>query len=157
MTSPNNLDKFKPASAKFEFREYPFYWVMRLGSRYTQAMEIQLKKKGMNITSWRIGMILRENGTISMTDVAKHAVGRLPTITKSVYRMQGQGLVKVKQSEKDGRVTMVSITPLGLDTIDEMIVSTSRIIDRAFEGLKKTETSQLNVLLQKVFNNISNE
>jgi DNA-binding MarR family transcriptional regulator len=157
MTSPNNLDKFKPASAKFEFREYPFYWVMRLGSRYTQAMEIQLKKKGMNITSWRIAMILRENGTISMTDIAKHAVGRLPTITKSVYRMQDQGLVKVKQSEKDGRVTMVSITPLGLDTIDEMIVSTSRIIDRAFEGLKKTETSQLNVLLQKVFNNISNE
>lgn len=157
MTSPKQLDRFKPASTKFEFREYPFYWVMRVGNRYTQAMEIQLKKKGMNITSWRIGMILRENGTISMTDVAKHAVGRLPTITKSVYRMQEQGLATVKQSELDGRVTMVSITAQGLDTINEMIVSTSRTIDRAFEGLSKAETSQLNKLLQKVFSNLSEE
>ncbi|MBL4672754.1 MAG: MarR family transcriptional regulator [Arenicella sp.] len=157
MSDSDNLNKYKPASENFEFREYPFYWVMRLGSRYTQTMEIQLKKVNMNITSWRIGLILRENGTLSMTEVAKHAVGRLPTITKSVYKMQERGWVDVKQSEKDGRVTMVGITDKGLETINTVIGSTSKTIDRAFDGLNKNETDQLNILLQKVFNNLADD
>lgn len=153
--SDNNLEKHKPASSEFEFREYPFYWVMRLGNRYTQAMEVQLKKINMNITSWRIGLILRENGTLSMSEIAEHAVGRLPTITKSVYRMQENGLVEVKTNERDGRVTMVSITDGGLETINAVIASTSKVIDRAFDGLTKDETGQLNNLLQRVLENLS--
>lgn len=149
-----SLNKYKPVSKNFEFREYPFYWVMRLGSRYTQAMEVELKKVGMNITSWRIGLILRENGRLSMTEVAKHAVGRLPTITKSVYKMEERGWVEVSQSSSDGRVTMVNITTMGLDVIQEVIQSTSKIIDQAFEGLDKDQTDTLNTLLQTVFSNL---
>lgn len=155
MSDNNDLKKYKPASANFEFREYPFYWVMRLGSRYTQTMEVQLKKVNMNITSWRIGLILRENGTLSMTEVAKHAVGRLPTITKAVYKMQERGWVEIRQSDSDGRVTLVSITSEGLETIVEVISKTAKTIDRAFEGMSKNETDQLNALLQKVFNNLA--
>lgn len=157
MSDSKKLKKYKPSSANFEFREYPFYWVMRLGSRYTQTMEIKLKKVNMNITSWRIGMILRENGILSMTEVAKHAVGRLPTITKSVYKMQERGWVEVKQCENDGRVTMVNITKDGLKTINQVIGTTSKTIDRAFEGMSKKETDQLNTLLQKVFNNLADD
>lgn len=154
MNEKNNLNKYKPASDNFEFREYPFYWVMRLGSRYTQVMELELKKVGMNITSWRIGLILRENGTLSMTKVAKHAVGRLPTITKSVYKMEERGWVGIKPSTNDGRVTMVSITDTGLELIENVIQSTSSVIDQAFDGLNKEQTDNLNSLLQSVFNNL---
>jgi len=150
-----HLSKYKPASKEFEFRDYPFYWVMRLGNRYTQNMEVQLKKINMNITSWRIALILRENGILSMTKVAEHAVGRLPTITKSVYRMQAQGWVEVSTNDDDARVTMVDITPKGLETIDSVIGNTSKIIDRAFDGFSKKETDQLNTSLQKIFNNLS--
>ena len=154
MNEKKSLNKYKPASENFEFREYPFYWVMRLGSRYTQAMELELKKVGMNITSWRIGLILRENGRLSMTEVAKHAVGRLPTITKSVYKMGERGWVEVNQSSSDGRVTMVNITDAGLLVIEEVIQRTSRIIDQAFYGLDKDQTDTLNTLLQTVFSNL---
>lgn len=130
---------------------------MRLGSRYTQAMEIQLKKVNMNITSWRIGLILKENGKLSMTEIAKHAVGRLPTITKSVYKMQERGWVEIKQSDSDGRVAMVNITDIGLEIINDVIGRTSKTIDRAFDGLSKKETDHLNVLLQKVFNNLADQ
>lgn len=128
---------------------------MRLGSRYTHKMEVQLKKIDMNITSWRIALILRENGEISMTKVAEHAVGRLPTITKAVYRMQDQGWVEVSTNKDDGRVTMVKITAEGLKIVDTVIENTSKIIDRAFDGLSKKETDQLNTSLKKIFNNLS--
>ena len=155
MAAKNPLGKYKPSSDDFEFREYPFYWVMRLGNCYTQAMEVQLKQINMNMTSWRVGMILRENGTISMTEIAKHAVGRLPTITKTVYRMQEQGLISVTQNKNDGRVTMVAITKLGAKTINQVISDTSRIIDRAFEGLGKGEIDNLNQLLKRIFDNLN--
>lgn len=155
MSANKNLSKYKPVSKEFEFREYPFYWVMRLGNRYTQNMEVQLKKINMNITSWRIALILRENGELSMTHVAEHAVGRLPTITKSIYRMQDQGWVEVSTNKDDGRVTMVKITEKGEQTIDSVIQSTAKIIDRAFDGISKKEIDQLNASLQAVYNNLS--
>jgi len=155
LNNDKNLNKYKPSNEGFEFRDYPFYWVMRLGNRYTQAMEIKLKQVNMNITSWRIGLILKENGKLSMTEVAKHAVGRLPTITKSVYKMQERGWVEVKQSDDDGRVTMVNITEKGLETISDVIEKTSKTIDQAFDGLDHKEIDQFNHLLQKVFNNLS--
>lgn len=155
MPSPKSSNKFKPSSENFQFREYPFYWLMRLSNRYTQAMESQLKLMGMNITSWRISLILRNYGSISMTEIATHAVGRLPTITKSVYRMQNQGLVTVTRSENDARVTMVSITDLGLETVEQLIKNTARTIDRAFTDLSGEELETMNKLLKKVFENIS--
>lgn len=155
MTAPESLNSFKPSSDNFQFREYPFYWLMRLSSRYSQAMESQLKLMGMNITSWRIGLILRNYGAISMTEVATHAVGRLPTITKSVYRMEQQGLVSVKKNEQDARVTMVSITEQGIETVEQLIQNTSKTIDRAFSDLTNEELATMNSLLKKVFDNLS--
>lgn len=149
------LDKFKPASKQFEFREYPFYWVSRLGNRYTQEMEKQLKKMGMNITSWRVGMILREHGEISMTEVSTHAVGRLSTIYKTVHRMQEQGLVKITQNDQDGRVAMVDMTESGLKMINQLIEQTSRTINHAFEDMTSDEIQQMNTLLKRVFDNLS--
>ena len=154
-TTSSRLGRFKPASEKFEFKEYPFYWVSRLGNRYTQMMEKQLKKVGMNITSWRVGLILREYGTISMTDVATHAVGRLPTMTKAVYRMKDRGLVRLAVSEADARVTMVAITQKGLDLIDQTISETTRTIDLAFKDMASSDVKQLNQLLKKIFKNLS--
>ena len=154
MTVSKSLNKFKPSSDTFEFREYPFYWVMRLGNRYTHTMEKQLKLSNMNITMWRVALILREHGKISMSEIATHAVGRLPTITKSVYRMQEEGLVKVSQNTNDARVTNVSITKTGIEVISRVIESTSKTINRAFEGLEQSEVETLNNHLKTIFENL---
>lgn len=150
----DKLTKYKPAGEGFEFRNFPFYWVIRLGNRYTQLMEKQLKQDGINITSWRVALILHENGKISMTDIATHAVGRLPTITKTVYRMEEQGLVRVSTNQNDGRVTMVEITEQGKELVKKLIIRTDEIISRAYKGMKESEINRLNSLLKIVFENL---
>lgn len=151
----NSNGKFLPASKEFEFRQYPFYWITRLSNLYTHEMEKRLKKQGMNITSWRVCMILRENGVLNMTDIATHAVGRLSTINKAVYRMQEQGLVKVERNENDARVTMVEITDEGRQTVGQLIESTSRIIERALTDLSAEEIKSLNGIAKHIFENLS--
>ena len=103
---------------------------------------------------WRVALILREHGKISMSEIATHAVGRLPTITKSVYRMQEEGLVKVSQNTNDARVTNVSITKTGIEVISRVIESTSKTINRAFEGLEQSEVETLNNHLKTIFENL---
>ncbi len=152
-----HLSSFKPVSEDFEFRQFPFYWVMRLGNKYTHQMEKTLKKLDLNITGWRVGMILRENGALSITEISVHAVARLPTITKHVYKMQEQGLVKIRPREDDGRVSVVTITQQGLDKIESVIARTTKVFDAAFEGITEKQLLELNELLQRIFLNISDD
>ncbi|MEM1155470.1 MAG: MarR family transcriptional regulator [Pseudomonadota bacterium] len=154
-TAAEGLDHFIPSDPAFKFRNYPFYWVARLSNRYTLEMEKQLKPFGMNISSWRIGLILREYGVISMSEVATHAVLRLPTVNKLVYRMQEQGLVSVHRSETDARVTMVGITDQGHEVVSELIKKTSKTVERALDGLSSDEVNVLNTVLGKVFANLA--
>ncbi|WP_372836503.1 MarR family winged helix-turn-helix transcriptional regulator, partial [Pontibacterium sp.] len=107
------LEKYCPASDNFEIDEFPFYWVARLNSLYAMEMEKTLKPMNMDISRWRVAMLLRIHGELSISDIAEHALGKLPTITKIVYRMRDEGLVDVNTSETDGRVTVVTLTDQG--------------------------------------------
>ncbi len=152
-----NLSKFKPASDNFEFRNFPFYWIMRLGNRYIHKMEVALKKVDMNTTSWRVCMILRENGALSISDITTHAVSRLPTITKTVYNMQEKGLVKIKPRHDDGRVSEVTITGEGLAKVATVLGSTTKLFDQVFDGLTEAQVRNLTSTMEKMFNNLSND
>ena len=155
MTNDATLDHFKPSSGTFEVEDFPFYWVAKLANIYTHRMEAILKKEGINITSWRVCMILREQGTLSMSDLAAHSVSRLPTITKCVYKLQDQGLVTIKPSPEDARVSLVNITAQGKNKVVKLLNLTSRLFDHAFEGLKAKELQQMNKTMIKLLQNLS--
>lgn len=149
-----SLNKYKPASADFEFQHYPFYWIMKVSSTYSQRMEKALKKGNINITSWRILMILKECGRLSVTDITNHAVSKTPTITRATYKIQEQGLVNISTSELDARVSMVEITEQGLATIDNVIKYSTKLFDGFYQDFTSAEIELLNGLLQKFYLNL---
>jgi DNA-binding MarR family transcriptional regulator len=149
-----DLCKYKPASDKFEFRQFPFYWILRVANAYLMKVEKTLKSLNLNSTAWRILLILREEGTLSVTDIAAHAVVKMPTITKSTYKLQAEGLVEIKTSEKDGRVSLVVLTEEGQTAVSEIIHSTKKTFEHIYDDLTSDEIEQLNHVLQKLFINI---
>lgn len=151
----DGLDKFKPASDDFEFQQYPFYWLMRVASAYSLRMEKSLKKGGINITAWRILMILREMGTLSVSDIATHAVAKTPTITRATYKLQTDGHVKISTSEKDGRVSMVKLTDSGEQAISKVIGNSQRLFESIYADFSREQVEALNATLQKLFLNLS--
>ena len=76
----HSLDRFKPTHADFDYRDYPFYWIARLDSRYKQLMEKNLKPLGITMIGWRVLMILRQHQTLSVSDISTHAVVKLSTV-----------------------------------------------------------------------------
>jgi len=120
------LEKYSPSSQFFDINEFPFYWIARVNALYSQEMEKTLKPMGMDIARWRVAVMLRVYGPLSISDIAEHAIGKLPTITKIVYRMRDAGLVEVNASETDGRVTVVSLTEEGHDKVKMVFKTTEK-------------------------------
>jgi DNA-binding MarR family transcriptional regulator len=154
--TPSDLAAYKPSDPKFRYRNYPFYWVARVGNRYAQRMEAKLKPLGLTITSWRVSLILREQGTLSVSEISAHSAVKLSTVTKTVNAMEEKGYLSVKQRESDARVSEISITKDGIQLIDNVVGQTSEMLDRALDGFTEDEIEQLNDLLQRLFVNLPN-
>lgn len=145
---------YDPLSDAFKRSEFPFYWVAQLNSLYTQKMEQRLKRIGMDVPRWRIILILREHSELSMSEIAGHAVAKLPTTTKIVYRMRDEGLVNLSASEEDGRVTLVSLTEKGFESLLLTQDSVSTLFRNSFKGMSSAEINRTNTLLKKLYDNI---
>lgn len=149
--------KFFPADVLFDVQSFPLYWVARLNAKYSLAMEKQLKRVGMDVPRWRVGMMVRIHGELSISQIAEHAIGKLPTITKIVYRMQDEGLVVVKTSDQDGRVSLVSLTEKGHEAINGVTQATTGLFDGIYDGLSKEDLEQLMKTLRHMFQNLANQ
>ncbi|KQQ56166.1 MarR family transcriptional regulator [Pseudomonas sp. Leaf127] len=149
-----NRSRYDPSSDEFRKEEFPFYWLARVHGRYTQVMEKALKKIDMDVSTWRVLWILKENGESSISEISTHAIAKLPTITKIVYRMKDDGLVDTATSLEDGRVTQVRITDVGLQAVERMQGATRDLFKRSFNGLTEAQIQRLNRLLETVFHNL---
>ncbi|MNG71383.1 DNA-binding transcriptional repressor MarR [compost metagenome] len=143
-----------PASDTFKKEDFPFYWLARVHGRYTQNMERLLKKIDLDVPRWRVLWILNENGESSISEISTHAIAKLSTTTKIVYRMKDDGLVETAPSPEDGRVTQVRITESGLHMIERMQDVTRELFQRSFKGLTEAQVQRLNRMLEVVFHNL---
>ncbi|MGB1090871.1 MAG: MarR family winged helix-turn-helix transcriptional regulator [Oceanobacter sp.] len=146
--------RFNPASDDFHKEDFPFYWLARVHGRYTLAMEKELKKINLDPARWRILFILKEEGISSITEIAEHAVAKLPTVTKTVYRMKEEGLVDTRQKDGNGRITEVMITEKGLEAIQSMKEVTQSLFRQSFKGMSEAQIQRLNKLLEQLFHNL---
>ncbi len=151
--APHHID---PAHADFRMEEWPMYWVTRVGRQYSMDLDRALKRIGMDVTRWRVLIILSEYNQASVTTLADHAVIKLPTMTKTISRMESQGLVRTFPNPDDRRVTLVEVTELGREKTALVRQQASRIFQLAFQGIPAEETNELVTTLRKIFANLVN-
>lgn len=154
MTSKRKVDMYDPLSENFKRREFPFYWIAQINALYSREMERLLKRVDMDVPRWRIIMILKEHSELSISEIASQAVAKLPTTTKIVYRMRDEGLVNLVTSSEDGRVTLVSLTDKGLESLELIRGSVSELFRSSFKGLSSAEVQRTNTLLAKLYDNL---
>ena len=155
MTSAKkSANRYDPASENFHKEDFPFYWLAMVHGRYSQYMEKALKTIALDIPRWRVLLILKENGQSSISEISTHAIAKLSTITKTVYRMKEDGLVDTAPCEDDGRVTQVRITAEGRAAIERIQVATSDVFKRSFTSMTEPQIQRLSRLLETVFDNL---
>lgn len=150
--SPRRL---RSSISEFHRADWPYYWIARINTLYTQELERALKSVDCDVPTWRVLAILHEQGVSSVSDIAVHAVAKLSTMTKTVYRMKADDLLITFTSENDGRVTMVDLTEAGRMRLLRVKDATHGLFERSFDGLTPAKLEKLNHSLQQIFQNLS--
>lgn len=153
----DKLDGYPSDNGGFTYKKWPFYWIARVNSRYSQQMEKALKRVGLTITGWRVSMLLREHAVLSISEISTHSAVKLSTVTRTVYGMQDKGLLLARPRETDARVTEVVMTRQGRQLIETVIEQTSVVFADALKNFSEKELVSLNESLQRIFANLADE
>lgn len=153
-TAKKRMNRHNPASRDFKKEVFPFYWLAQVNGRYIMAMEKVLKKVDMDVPRWRILLILKDNGTSSISEVSTLAIAKLSTVTKIIDRMKAGGLVQTSVCCNDRRVTQVALTDAGYQIIEQSHKVTADIFKNSFKGLTGAQLDKLSRLLKRMFDNL---
>lgn len=136
------------------FRDWPFYWLTRANARYLDALNSALAESGLDPSSWRVIMILKEKQWLSVSEIAAQANSKLSTMTKTIKRMQADGLIASREGLRDRRVTEVSLTRKGQDAAPGAMDAAQHVFNRAFANIAEDRLALLNELLGEVAENL---
>jgi DNA-binding MarR family transcriptional regulator len=80
---------------------------------------------------------------------------RPPTITKTINRLQAQGFLDKKASDKDARQAHIHLTESGREAMRDIEKSVRKTEKAALKGLDKKDQKALGKLLAKIEANLS--
>ncbi|MEN3287125.1 MAG: hypothetical protein V7634_1425 [Bradyrhizobium sp.] len=145
----------KAEDSRFLASRSPFYQTVRMLARYYARMNAVLKPSGIDMARWRVLTLLTERDVVTVSEMAEESVVHISTMTKTIARMVGEGLVTVRTSSTDARSTEVVIAPAGRRLLERTREKVQHIFKDALRGLSKTEVQLLNSLSARIFENLS--
>ena len=156
MLVEHNTASERPDSheSRFHKEEFPFFWVVNVYAKYTQQMEVELKKIDIVLSRFRVLMVVIQNHRASMSRISEYAVSKMPTVTKIVGRLRDDGLLTTHVSASDGRVTEAELTPAGEAKVAQAQVLSKKVFTKAFKGITPAQEKKMNHVLSLLLHNL---
>lgn len=139
---------------RFYREDFPFFWIVNVNAKYNQLMEIELKKAAMDVSRFRVLMLIHQYRKASISQISQYSISKMPTVTKIVGRLRADGLVETMVSEHDGRVTEAVLTEAGIRKAQEVIQLSQRIFNKAFKGITPAQSRKMNQILSQILDNL---
>ena len=98
-----------------------------------------------------LGWLSRE-GAMRITTLADRESVTQPAMTGLVQRLESAGLVNRGTDSRDGRVALIDITPLGIETLERRRSAQDAIIIDRLAGLSPDELAALEAALPALYN-----
>jgi len=116
--------------------------LLRARETVMAPIRIMLAESGISEQKWRVIRVLAETGPMEQTALASRACLLLPSLTRMLRAMEGEGLLTRAPDETDGRKSIVSVTDKGRKVIDDHAAASRAIFAdlRARFGSEKLET-----------------
>ncbi|WP_414901502.1 MarR family winged helix-turn-helix transcriptional regulator [Sphingomonas flavalba] len=150
-----NRSDYDPSSATFRLENSPFYLMAHADFKYHEDMDKVLHKHGVSKPVYRVMTVLRERQPASIGEIAEAALTKRSTISRIIDRMVEQGLVTTESNPEDHRITEVTLTPGGQQTLRKLTPIVGRQFTRAMDGISNRDIAHLLRTLQKIGANLS--
>jgi MarR family 2-MHQ and catechol resistance regulon transcriptional repressor len=112
--------------------------------------ERSLEDIEMNLSDFAILELLLNRGQQPVNTIGQRINLTSGSVTTAVDRLEARGLVKRSNDPEDRRTRIVSLTPEGKKCISKIFGHHKEVLDRAAEGLSKSERETLIALMKKL-------
>ncbi|MGB3501736.1 MAG: MarR family winged helix-turn-helix transcriptional regulator [Mesorhizobium sp.] len=119
------------------------------------SLAARLQSHGFYAGQDQIMMALDQEDGQTPGQLAARLGVRPPTITKTINRLQAQGVLEKKASESDARQAHIFLTEDGRLAIKAIVKSVRKTEKAALKGLDKKDVKQLSKLLARIESNLS--
>ena len=109
-----------------------------------------LQKSGISEQQWRVLRVLDEMGEVEQSAIAAAACLQLPSLTRMLRTMEGEGLIERRTEHADRRRTLVSITGKGRALILDHLPDNAAIFARLEARFGASNMKQLLDLLEEL-------
>lgn len=133
---------------------YVPYQLYCLTNRLDRRLQTRLRKLGIKPSPWRIMTVLRSHGTLAISSIVEHTLMEQPTVSRVIVQLETDGLIERVISSEDSRVTLVTLTPGGVEKIDAIVAIAHRHQDEALSDLSHDEIAQFRSILARIEQNI---
>ncbi|MEY4812724.1 MAG: MarR family transcriptional regulator [Chitinophagia bacterium] len=109
-----------------------------------------LSEEGVTQQQYNILRILRGSATpLSTLKIRERMLDKMSDTSRIVDRLIAKELVVKNTCEKDKRLVDITLSPKGLDLVDQLDQFNDRI-DALLKGINETEAATLNQILDKI-------
>lgn len=129
--------------------------VVRLARRHRYRAGQLLGRLGLHPGQERLLRALAEMGELSQAQLAVTLEIEPPTVHRSLLSLERAGLVQRSPSPRDGRITLVSLTPTGRETQHEVAADWARLARETASGFTAGEQATLVHLLDRASANLA--
>lgn len=113
-----------------------------------------LQKHGVSVAQWAVLVVLWEADGLTQKQLSERVAVETPTLSRTIDRMERDGLVTRKRSDADRRQVHVHLTPLGAGLWRDLVPEAVANLDHALEGISENEEEVLRGLLRRVIANM---
>lgn len=145
----------KDATA-FQLEAHIFYCLSQVLSLRTRALNIELRRFGLNYSRWRVLAMLQGHPGCSMLQLAELTSVDRTTLVHTVRLMQREGLISRHERVTDRRSVALTLTLSGRARFNGILPVVLAQTDRALAGFTPADVGDLHRKLAQVIENLRN-
>lgn len=124
--------------------------VSKLSNKFIVSQLEQKNIKGIVPSHGDILFLLFHNDALSMQDLATKIHRTKPTVTVLVDKLIELGYVEKVKCDKDGRVSYISLSQIGLELKPSFDETSDRLNELVYAGLSDAQAEKLEMQLESI-------
>lgn len=122
---------------------------------FSRALQARFGEYGIGVGQWPLLLFLWEEDGLTQKELSRRVQIEEPTATRTLARMERDGLVRRERGRRDRRESRVFLTEKGHALRDELIPCVQEVNGRASHGLSEQEKARMTSLLHYMIARLS--
>ncbi len=149
---PQEVDT--PRLGEIGLENFPPYLMNRIMGRYNASLREEMAALGLTTPKMRTLAVLSVLDGLLIRELAVYAVVEQSTLSRSLDKMETEGLISRRPDPDDSRATRIYMAPKGRETQEKLWPHIAAAYAQMFTGISNDEQRQFVTTLQTILRNI---